>query len=57
MYPECPHYRPPTIAVDPETDKVYEGSAMCELTDKYCLVELDDECDIYNEFLEEVINE
>ena len=36
---KCPHYKPPRLLVDPLTDKTYEGSAMCETSDKYCLLE------------------
>ena len=53
MNPRCPYYKPPKIAVDYERDKVYEGMAMCELNDKWCLKEEDMDCEIYNEFLEE----
>ena len=53
---DCQYYRPPKYYVDPETDKDYEGSAWCDLSDKYCLVEYGDECEEYNEYLKEVKN-
>lgn len=49
----CPHKRHGMLAIDPGTDEVYEGTAMCELVDKCCLQETGDECDTYREFLEE----
>ena len=54
MNPECPHYIPPRYIIDPETDKDYEGSAMCKLVDEYCLVEQGFDCEEYEEFLREV---
>lgn len=57
MKPECPWYIPPKLYVDPKTDKDVEGSAMCDLTDKYCLVEYGSECEEYNKFLKEVEDE
>ncbi len=57
MKPECPYYRPPRIAVDPETDKIYEGSAMCDLEDVSCLVEYGNGCEEYNDYLKEVEEE
>jgi len=48
--PPCPEQLP-RIAVDLKTDKIYEGSAMCRLVDKYCLLETGDQCDTYNEYL------
>ena len=50
---ECPHRRPPMIAIDPQADKIYEGAAMCSETDKFCLLDEGLECDAYNEFLNE----
>jgi len=49
--PRCPHQLPPRRAVDPTTDKSYESLAMCSETDKYCLLETGDECEVYSEFL------
>ena len=58
MKPECPNLIHPRYYVDPKTDKGYEGSYMCELVDKPCLVEYgDNPCEIYEEFLKERINE
>lgn len=54
MEPRCPHYKSPRLLVDPKTDKDYESSAMCELVDKYCLVEHGNDCEIYNGYLEEI---
>jgi hypothetical protein len=55
---ECPHYTGPIAAVDYKRDKVYEGPGMCTLVDKWCLLEGDNHCDIYEEFLiEEAIEE
>lgn len=51
--PQCPHYRPPRHITDPETDKVYASSAMCDLVDKFCLLESDDRCETYEEYLKE----
>jgi len=56
MEPKCPHYLTPRYYVDPKTDKGYEGSAMCELVDKYCLVEYGNDCGTYNEWLKEEQN-
>jgi hypothetical protein len=57
MKPECPHYTPPRLYVDYRTDKDFEGSAMCELSDNYCLVEYSNGCEIYDEFLAKVDEE
>ena len=34
-----------------------EGVDMCELVDKYCLLETGDECDVYKEYLRELEDE
>ncbi len=48
----CPERVSPRYCVDPETDKGYEGSVMCNLNDKPCIVEYDNEkCQIYEDFL------
>lgn len=57
MEPRCPYYKAPRLLTDPKTDKSYEGSAMCDLTDKYCQVEYGNACDEYNEFLKEEEND
>lgn len=57
MKPECPEYRPPRVYVDPKTDKDYEGSAMCNLVDKPCLVEYGSQCDTYDDYLRELKEE
>jgi len=44
--PKCPHLR----VIQGGDEEGY----MCELEDKWCLVECGYECDIYNVFLEEV---
>lgn len=54
MNPVCPNYIAPRYYVDPKTDKGYEGSAMCNLNDKYCLMEYGDKCEAYDEYLKEV---
>lgn len=51
--PECPYRADSPVAYDYEHDKVYEGAAMCSITDKWCLLEENLECEIYEEFLEE----
>jgi len=53
----CPHSTGSSYAVDYERDKVYEGAAMCTLVDKWCLLEGDQHCDIYEEYLCEVATE
>ena len=53
MKPECPYYQPPKYYVNPETGEDFEGAAMCNLVDKYCLVEYGHECEIYQEYLKE----
>ena len=50
---ECPYYKAPRYCIDPETDKSYEGSAMCTLVDKHCVVEYGGECEEYNNSLKE----
>ena len=54
MEPECPNLIHPRYYVDPATDEGYEGSYMCNLVDKYCLVEYGNECEEYNNYLKEV---
>ncbi len=49
----CPNYIAPHYYVDPKTDKGYEGSGMCKLVDKYCLLEYDGKCEEYDNFLKE----
>uniref|UniRef100_A0A6M3KAR1 Uncharacterized protein n=1 Tax=viral metagenome TaxID=1070528 RepID=A0A6M3KAR1_9ZZZZ len=46
---DCPYYQAPRYYVNPETDEVVEGSAMCELVDKYCLKHYGQKCGIYDE--------
>lgn len=53
MNPKCPYYVAPRYYVNPKTDEDCEGSAMCDLADKYCLMEYGDDCETYQEFLEE----
>lgn len=52
---DCPHYIAPRYVVftDPKTGIEHdcEGTAMCELVDKPCLVEYGNDCDIYVEYL------
>ena len=60
MNPRCPYYKPPRYIVfadEKGIERDCEGSAWCELSDKYCLVEYDNDCEIYNEFLEEQSDE
>jgi len=54
MKPECPYLLHPKYYVDPKTDEGYEGSYLCELVDKPCLIEYGSDCEEYKEFLEEV---
>lgn len=53
MKPECPNLIHPKYYTDPATGNDYEGSYMCELVDKYCLVEYGSDCETYSEFLKE----
>ncbi|MHA2063766.1 MAG: hypothetical protein ACXABY_05205 [Candidatus Thorarchaeota archaeon] len=54
MNNECPYYSPARIAVDPNTDSVYEGAVMCDLDDKPCSMEYGDDCEVYTEYLSEL---
>lgn len=60
MKPKCPYYQPPKygVTVKDGIEYDFEGSAMCELTDKYCLVEYGEpkDCDTYMEYLTELDN-
>ena len=51
MIPKCPHLRVLT-AHDEQFDEVYE-SHLCTLADKWCLMEADLECEVYNNWKEE----
>ena len=46
---DCVYYRPPRYIIDPATDEGYETGAVCELVDKYCLLEHGDKCCCYLE--------
>ena len=48
----CPYMKQHT-AVDYKRDKVYEGPVMCDLVDKWCLLESGMECEEYDRFLKE----
>jgi len=52
----CP-YQKQERAFDFARDKVYEGPVMCDLVDKPCLLESGDECDTYEEYLQELATE
>lgn len=45
----CIHYRPPIFGIDPDTDEAYDSIALCELVDKYCLLEQGNDCVCYLE--------
>ena len=47
--PECPHLRK-----KPAGDETY---LHCDLVDKWCLLEGNNECEEYNEFLKELADE
>ena len=53
---DCPYYRAPRHYVNPDTDEDVEGSAMCELVDKYCLKYYGQECGIFNEEMDNANN-
>jgi hypothetical protein len=42
---ECPNYQSPNYFVDLKTDKGYEGSAWCKLTDHACDLEYSGKCE------------
>lgn len=53
---ECPHYRRPMYMVYTDESGIehdVEGSSMCDLVDKPCLIEYGDKCDTYMEWLKE----
>ena len=48
--PRCP-YSKSTGGFDPERDEYVEGCDMCDLVDKWCLLDGGQECETYNDFL------
>ena len=48
----CPHQKQ-QVAVDYERDKVYEGIVICNLNDKWCLLDTGMECDTWKEIRSE----
>ena len=62
MNPVCPNYIAPRyhIYVDKNgVEREFEGTAMCELVDKPCLVEYGkpEDCEEYQQFLNELAQE
>lgn len=53
MNPVCPNYIAPRYYIDPKTDEDIEGTAMCSLVDKPCLVEYGETCEEYNDWQKE----
>ena len=54
---DCPYYIAPRYYVDPKTDKGYEGTAMCDLSDKACLMEYEGKCEELERINKEKENE
>lgn len=52
LKPRCPHARH-TGGYSAELDEYIEGADMCDIVDKWCLLEGGMECETYNEFLKE----